>query len=287
MFISEITSYSIYFKIIEPIGYANATNPTPFMQHTMYSIFLATTAIFLLGRLLYEKNIKYKIIYLLFFLSVTINLFINAGRTGQIAFLISLSILYIYKYKLTIKTILFSTLSIIIVFYSAYNLSPNFKTRMHAIQNNFNKIVDKNDYKTSIGIRVGFWIVTKEIFLDSPILGVGTANHLNKMRTIIDNRLPFLSLNKHYVHFHNQYLEILAQLGLVGLSIFLYFLYSIINIAIIDNEIILLKIGVMSAFILGLFTDNLLWLNMTIMLFSFILGILLAQNRYESNKPQF
>jgi len=158
---------------------------------------------------------------------------------------------------------------------------------MHAIQNNFNKIVDKNDYKTSIGIRVGFWIVTKEIFLDSPILGVGTANHLNKMRTIIDNRLPFLSLNKHYVHFHNQYLEILAQLGLVGLSIFLYFLYSIINIAIIDNEIILLKIGVMSAFILGLFTDNLLWLNMTIMLFSFILGILLAQNRYESNKPQF
>jgi len=287
MFISEITfSYGIYFEWWHYKDIVSS-NPTPFMQHTMYSIFLATTAIFLLGRLLYEKNIKYKIIYLLFFLSVTINLFINAGRTGQIAFLISLSILYIYKYKLTIKTILFSTLSIIIVFYSAYNLSPNFKTRMHAIQNNFNKIVDKNDYKTSIGIRVGFWIVTKEIFLDSPILGVGTANHLNKMRTIIDNRLPFLSLNKHYVHFHNQYLEILAQLGLVGLSIFLYFLYSIINIAIIDNEIILLKIGVMSAFILGLFTDNLLWLNMTIMLFSFILGILLAQNRYESNKPQF
>ena len=43
----------------------------------------------------------------------------------------------------------------------------------------------------------------------------------------------------------------------------------------------LMKIGFISAFVLGMFTDNILWLNMTIMLFSFVLGLLLAQNKYE------
>lgn len=281
MFISELVSYSVYFELIKPIGFATPHDPSPFMQHTMYSVFLATTSIFLLGRFLYEENIKYKLIYLVFFLSVSINLFIGSGRTGQIAFFGALTVLFIYKYKFTLKTILLSLLSMVFVFYAAYNLSPNFQNRMQHIQNDVNGMINKNNYKSSIGIRVGFWIITKEIFLDSPILGVGSANHLNKMKETVDEKLPYLHGNKRYVHFHNQYWETLAQLGIVGLLIFIYFLYSIIKIKIISHEIELLKIGLLSAFTLGLFADNLLWLNMSIMLFSFILGILLAQNKYE------
>lgn len=283
MFITEAVSYSVYFQFIAPIGFATVGDPSPFMQRTMYSVFLAITTIFLLGRFLYTNNLKFKIIYLIFFLSVSINLFINSGRTGQIAFFGALIVLFIYKYKLTIKTILLSLISIFFVSYSAYYLSPNFKNRMHHIEQDINKI-NNNNFNSSIGIRVGFWIITKEMFLESPILGVGTANHLVKMKEIVDNKLPYLNTNKHYVHFHNQYWEILVQLGIIGLFLFLYFLYSIIKINIINHEIQLLKIGLISVFSLGLFTDNLLWLNMTIMLFSFVVGLLLAQYKYENSK---
>lgn len=281
MFTSEVISFSIYFHIINPFGLASTTTPSPFMQHTMYSIFLAATSIFLLGRLLYEKDIKYKIIYSVFFLSVAINLFINTGRTGQIAFFGALIVLFIYKYKLSVKSAFLSLLSIIFIFYLAYSFSPNFKNRMNQIEQNVNQMVDKNNYHTSIGVRVAFWIISKEMFFDSPILGVGTANHLNKMKEVINKELPYLKTNKRFVHFHNQYLEILVQLGAIGLFIFLLFLYTIIKIKIISYEMHLMKIGFISAFVLGMFTDNILWLNMTIMLFSFVLGLLLAQNKYE------
>jgi O-antigen ligase len=283
MLISEIVSYSVFFQFIPPLGHATISDPSPFMQHTMYSVFLATTSIFLLGRFLYEEEIKYKLIYLIFFLSVSVNLFIGSGRTGQIAFFGALVVLFIYKYKLTIKTIFLSLISIVFIFYTAYNLSPNFKNRMHHIQNDVNGMISKNNYRSSIGIRIGFWIITKEMFLENPILGVGTANHLNMMKETVDKELQYLHGNKRFVHFHNQYWEILAQLGIVGLFLFLFFIYSIIKIKIIDHEIELLKIGLISTFILGLFADNLLWLNMSIMLFSFIVGILLAQNKYETN----
>ena len=284
MFVSEMISFSIYFHIISPFGLANATTLSPFMQHTMYSIFLAATSIFLLGRFLYEKNIKYQIVYFLFFLSVAVNLFINTGRTGQIAFFGALIILFIYKYKLRIKSVFLSILAIIFILFAAYNFSPNFKNRMNQTEQSVNKMLKKDDYSTSLGIRAAFWIITKEMFLDSPILGVGTANHLSKMKITIEEKLPHLKINKGYLHFHNQYLEVLVQLGIIGLFIFLLFLYSIIKIKILNYEINLLKIGFISVFILGMITDNILWLNMTIMLFSFILGLLLAQNKYEQKR---
>lgn len=283
MFISELVSYSVYFQIIEPIGLATVRSPSPFMQHTMYSTFLAVTSIFLLGRILYEKDLQLKIIYIIFFLSVAINLFINSGRTGQIAFFGALIVLFIYKYRFNIKTLIISSLVIISIAFTAYTLSPNFKNRMHLIQKDINGILENNNFKTSIGIRAGFWIITKEMFLEDPLFGVGTANHLNVMKATVDEKLPYLHANKRFVHFHNQYWEILVQLGIIGLSIFIYFLYSIANINIISNELQILKIGLLTVFMLGLLADNLLWLNMSIMLFSFILGILLAQNRYENN----
>ena len=83
-----------------------------------------------------------KIIYSVFFLSVAINLFINTGRTGQIAFFGALIVLFIYKYKLSVKSAFLSLLSIIFIFYLAYSFSPNFKNRMNQIEQNVNQMVD-------------------------------------------------------------------------------------------------------------------------------------------------
>jgi O-antigen ligase len=133
-------------------------------------------------------------------------------------------------------------------------------------------------------VRTGFWIITKEMFVESPILGVGAANHFAKMKDTVDLKLPYLSANKNFDHFHNQYWDFLTQFGIIGLSIFLYFLFTILRVKIINQEVELIKIATMSIFILGFFVDNVFRYNSTMMLFSFVVGIVLAQNEYESRK---
>jgi O-antigen ligase len=122
------------------------------------------------------------------------------------------------------------------------------------------------------------------MFVKSPILGVGATNHLSKMKDTVDLKLPHLSVNKNYDHFHNQYWDFLTQFGIIGLSIFLYFLFTIFRVKIINQEIELLKIATMAIFMFSFFADNVFRFNSTLMLFSFIVGVVLAQNKYESRK---
>jgi O-antigen ligase len=71
MFISEIVSYGIYLDLWHTRR-ATPQNPTPFMHHVIYSIFLAVTVILLLGQILNQKNrIWVRALELIFLLSVT------------------------------------------------------------------------------------------------------------------------------------------------------------------------------------------------------------------------
>lgn len=282
--ISELVSYSIYFQWINPINGASVADPTPFISHTMYSIFLAIASIFLLGRAFHEKNLMLKTIFLIFLLSVSVNLFVNAGRTGQVAFVATLIVLFVHLFRFNLKVVLLTIASIVTISYSAYNLSENFHNRANHAFSDIDGMISSNDYRSSLGVRTGFWIITKEMFVKSPILGVGATNHLSKMKDTVDLKLPHLSFNKNYDHFHNQYWDFLTQFGIIGLSIFLYFLFTIFRVKIINQEIELLKIATMAIFMFSFFADNVFRFNSTMMLFSFIVGVVLAQNKYESRK---
>jgi len=89
MMISEILSYGIFFELWT-WKHGNPSDPTPFMNHLQYSMFLTFTSLLLLNRVFFETQIKWKIFYFLYFLTVTSNLFLNGGRTGQIAFILSI-----------------------------------------------------------------------------------------------------------------------------------------------------------------------------------------------------
>lgn len=287
MFISEILSYGNYFEIWQ-IGLGNPQDPTVFMQHTLYSIFLSITAIFLMSKIIFEQNKMKKFLFILFFTTVTINLLINSGRTGYFTLFITIIIVLITIYKMNLKIIINSLLGISIILSSAYYLSPNFKNRILAIESDVEKIIYNSDYNTSIGARIGFWILSKEIIKDNPIFGVGIANNINKKdEYIIKNHLEKeYEHNKYLVHFHNNYLEIITQFGIMGLFIFLYLFYLIAKIKTNDITIYILKISTLSIFLLGSLTDMLFYLNDTMFLFSFIVGLLLAQYKFEYEIPK-
>ena len=281
MFISEILSYGNFFSFWT-IGLGETNNPTVFIHHTTNSIFLAIVSIFLLSRIFTEESKTKKIIYLIFFITVTINLLVNSGRTGYFSFFITIIISIIFIYKLKIQYIITSLFSLLLLFLLAYNFSTNFNSRLHLMKDDINQIILNENYNTSIGARIGFWIIAKNILEKDPLLGTGIANQINIKNQIIDtNKTSDFEYVRKLEHFHNNYLEILTQYGLVGFILFLLIIIEIFKIKVKSFSINLLKISAVTIYLLGCFTDMLFYLKDSMIFFSFIIGIVLAQYKIE------
>ena len=242
---SEIISYLIFFELIDVnmlqakhLLYAEASlkNPTPFMHHTEYSIFLSIASILLINKLLHTKNRLYQIFILLFLTSATINLFINGGRTGQISYLLAISTYMFFYFKFNIKIIISTLLVLSSVVLLAYNFSPTFHKRSHMALQNIEQISQGN-YNTSWGRRVASTKVTLDYLLSSPerfILGAGAG----------DTRQVYLAhVKKHFnknisepikilAHLHNQYLEYWMDGSLIAFLLFLSFFIILMRLAV-------------------------------------------------------
>jgi len=240
MAISEITAYGMYFELWTIRGHG-PEYPSPFIHHTAYSVFMAFTAILLLNRLYSSHyDLKEKLVMAIFFLTVTGNLFISQGRTGQLAFAIAIVVAGMMHFHLRIKTFVLSFLFMATIFTTAYYVSPMFEKRVSVAVNEVKRI-GEGDYNSSWGSRAAWIILASEIFKDHPIVGVGIGDDRAVAQTYIDNdRVQFSQhieefLPKH--HFHNQYLMIIVHGGLIGIILFLGIFYFILRMPIMDQEI--------------------------------------------------
>jgi O-antigen ligase len=86
-----------------------------------------------------------------------------------------------------------------------------------------------------------------------------------------------------FMHFHNQYAEILTEVGLIGLALFLWMFYRIFKIPLRDKQFIAIKIILVSVFLVGFIAEPYLHKQFTLALFSLVLGILLAQSRVDND----
>ncbi len=239
MFISEIIAYGMYFELWRVRGHG-PEYPSPFMHHGAYSIFMAFTALLLLNRIyspLYSN--KEKIVMGIFFLTISGNLFISLGRIGQIAYAVAILSAGIMHFRLRVKTLLLSTLLIAALFTAAYQMSPMFQHRIEIAKNDIEKIMNGN-FSSSWGIRTAYIILGVEIIKDHPIIGVGIGDIRAVTQHYIDNdRVRFSAwveqfLPKH--QFHNQYLMVMVQSGLIGMLLFLAMFYTLFRLPIVDKE---------------------------------------------------
>jgi O-antigen ligase len=116
--------------------------------------------------------------------------------------------------------------------------------------------------ETSVGLRLVFWEGALKMAKEHPVLGVGTGDYkmemsrLHQAHAIPDT--PDFSVSDHP---HNSYLVYLADLGLTGLFIFLWFLWAATLEAWRHREhaAAWFKLVYMGIFLLGSFTDTLIW----------------------------
>jgi len=75
---------------------------------------------------------------------------------------------------------------------------------------------------------------------------------------------------------HNQYLLLLLQMGIIGLSLLLYLIYQILKLNIKETELKELSILFVTVFFISCFAEPLFFKQFTIALFILFVGIFIA-----------
>jgi len=252
MLISEIISYGIFFewwhyKNISP------TDPSPFMSHTDYSIYLAFTSIILLINAIFEKGTKQKIPYILFFITVTANLFINGGRTGQVTFftIIVLSIFLSIKNK--IKAITMTLMLTVSIFTLAYYTSPNFQHRFSQAKDDISKMIYKKDFHGDFATRVSLWIIGADQISNNLFVGSGIGNEMRPLKLYTKKHGFDYNNLKTLADHHNTFITIGIQLGIAGLILIFLIFYSIFRLKFNNFKYQILNYTFLLAFVMWSF----------------------------------
>ena len=281
MFVSEVIAYGVFFELWE-FKRTSSQNISPFMHHIEYSAFLAFTALILLSRIFSSTTLKAKMIYGFFFISISGNLFLTEGRTGQLALIVGLFALALMSFKNKFKALFISSVLSIVLLGGAYNLSTTFHNRVADATNSIVNVIQNKDYCSSWGARVGAYITAQDIIVEYPVLGAGIDDNMEIFRNLVDEKYAYMGCIKELPHMHNQYLQILTQLGFVGLFIFLSIFYMIGSTKIIDKEYSNMKYVYLVVLSVGFISEVLFHRAFSLGLFTLVIGLLLAKHRTEN-----
>ena len=274
MLVSELMSWGIFAEVVH-YKHVSSHDPSPFMHHTFYSIFLAVTIFVLLRQFLYTKSIAYKVLIGLFMLSAIVNLFLNGGRLGQLAFFVAMVLFIVLRYKITLKSFLLSFSLLLGIFILAYTISPIFKNRMNLSLQSLQKISEGN-YNSSWGIRTNILIVAKEIVKENLILGVGIGDakqiFLKKSEQVSQTEF-FPKLR----HLHNGYMQILVETGIIGLLLFGIFIINVLNLNLHKDQFALMVV-IVTIYLVGFMGEPLLFSRKSYLLFNFFISLFIYQS---------
>jgi O-antigen ligase len=217
---SVITLFSSYIIYLNPFDLFNPekTNDPSIKSRITHSIFMSFFAFYCLHEAIEKKPQQF--IYLSLFLLATVNLFfIVSGRSGQLSF-IALTLLFAVQ-RLNKKQAFLVSIALSIFLAVFFQFSDNSERIYEGISESRNYLqFNSGGNDTSMGLRLAFWKNTLKIISGNIWFGHGTGSFAIEYAKVI-NHSEHLTANP-----HNEYLMIWAQLGLIGLGLFLAFLYS-------------------------------------------------------------
>lgn len=182
--------YGVNIKIASTLS-----NPNNFAAYLLLCVF----PVFML--FIYEKQKKYKLIYLLIFILTTVNIVLTFSRNVLIGFGIGILVLIlIYSKKL---------LAVFVPLVASALCIPQIRIRISEVG------------ESSLNIsRIKLWKTALLMFRDHPVFGVGNGNYAAEYNTYV-YRYPQLYCGFKTYPAHNTYLKILSELGIVGEIVFI------------------------------------------------------------------
>ncbi len=163
-------------------------------------------------------------------LAMIAEIFLNSSRSGYVMELSILICLLFQARKLW--SIIGMVAFILALFGGAYLFSPTFKERIDEGVHHVVAYTEGHSNITSVGLRLNFYVTTANILIERPsklVIGYGTGSYEAVTKSYYadkKNKNP----NFEYQSFsnpHNQYLTYLFENGIIGLMLFLGFLYTV------------------------------------------------------------
>ena len=281
MLLSEIFSYGIFFEIIQ---YNNVSphDPSPFMNHSDYSMFLAFTAMILLNRIFFTHHKWHKVFYVLYFLTTTSNLFLNGGRTGQFIFVAALFVILFLNIKDKMKAGVIATILSLAILTLAYNTSPVFNARGTQAYNDITQTFADSNYNDSFGIRVSLWIIGANVFKEHLLLGTGIGDEATGMQRYVEKyNIEKYKNYKGFMDYHSMYIQYAAQLGIPGLALVIFLMYTIFTIKFKYPLFRNICLAFATTIFIYSIVGNILHTIAPMTFFAFFVGLLTAISRHE------
>jgi len=284
MFISEIFSYLIFFKIIPPILNATVYDPIPFMGpsgHISYNPMLVLS-IYLLIYFLFntKQNPFFKIVSIFFILTMTINLFITGGRAGQVAFFLMVFVRAMQFFKFNLKTFFLTLITVTTIFFISYNSSKIFYDRVNLAISNIKDF--KKNQNTSVGRRLATWQNSLRIIKDSPILGTGAGDYKKIMQDYSNKYTPKLKILPQP---HNMYLFAWVHSGIFAfISLLLIFIFQIRASFVIEDEYKPIRFALPILYLIIMLSESYLSIHYTKILFLVFSAMLFMELKFSDLK---
>lgn len=285
MIFNEIISYGILFGFWLHLqdGY-----PVYFMHHVFYSVLLSFTVMALIYRFMIEKNLFLKIVEVIFILTMFGNLVISGGRTGQLTLVGTFILTFLFFMKINMKRLLIIMVTPMMLFSLTYNTYPKFQERIDTFIDDTKVAIISHEYTSSFGNRLfGYVITAKMLEVEETkhiLLGFGIDNVQNEKKALIAKWFPKTpNFQGEFIQFHSSYVDAIWWSGVVGFFLMLSFLIAIIRVKIRDENVKFLKISLFFTILFSSLADSIMDNQYTLLLMAMFVGMVLAQEKFESN----
>ncbi|CAM2980481.1 O-antigen ligase family protein [Legionella worsleiensis] len=208
-------------------------------------------------------------------------LFINTGRTGYVMYFILMA--FLMMQKLSIKKAVLGVVFLCALLGLVYHESPIMYGRVHDLLSDI-KALKHNNANTSLGYRIQFHDYAQSLWEKNPVVGIGTGGF--KYSFSQDNPVP--SWGKELTDPHSQYWMTLAEQGVIGFVLLMFFLSSLLITSFQLTETKPIIWGILISFCIGSFSDTILCYStagyLLVVMSALCFGELIEQRRIQTAK---
>ncbi len=222
-----------------------------FYNHIVTS-FMVSFASYLAGLFIFQTKNWTRVVYSLLLLLTSYQImFINTGRTGYVTYFILMILLL--AQKMSFKRAALGVVLFCCLFGLSYIVSDTMNKHVNQLVNDV-KLWNQNVKDTSLGYRIEFHQYAKSLLEEHPIIGIGTGGF--KYRFAQDNPIP--NWGTELTDPHSQYWMMLAEQGLIGFCLFIFFMITLFLTALKLKETRPILLGFLIVFFIGCLSDSIL-----------------------------
>lgn len=262
--VSMFTSFFVVgtYLISDPLMFYGVKRITAGAQNTNTLGSLCAISVIIAVYLYFEEKILYKKIFAGVILISSFGfLAISLSRGNWLAFMAALvfACISLRKRLISWKALVFACGIILLIGVATLTL----KNYGLDVQRMVNMRIQRTDEASINRNRVAIWKTGLRIVQDNWLLGIGIDNFSNRFGDYVD----WMEYQKVGMSGHNDYLTVMAELGLVGFLIFSYLIFLLIRSAMkieaFNDRVFFMAFGIcilVSAFFLGILYRKAIWL---------------------------